>query len=106
MSTEIAGYDGVVCGWTDSSGASFQLAVAQLDPEIIEALKNEYYTTSKAVPTYGKPPEVEGYYEVAGGRGVADAFVGQYWLEASSESFVEPGDPEQLVRAALDALTS
>ncbi|WKK71711.1 hypothetical protein Q0F99_00325 [Rathayibacter oskolensis] len=56
VSTEIAGYDGVVCGWTDSSGASFQLAVAQLDPEIIEALKNEYYTTSKAVPTYGKPP--------------------------------------------------
>ncbi|MWV50425.1 hypothetical protein GRS96_14215 [Rathayibacter sp. VKM Ac-2803] len=105
VSTEIAGYDGVVCGWADESGATFQLAVAQLDPAIIEALKNEYYTTSNAVPTYGKPPAVEGYYEVASGRGVADAFVEQYWLEASSESFVEPGDPEPLVRAALDALT-
>ncbi|KQP97462.1 MULTISPECIES: hypothetical protein [unclassified Rathayibacter] len=104
VSAEIAGYDGVVCGWSDDAGATFQLAVAQLDPEIIEALKNEYYTTSKAVPTYGKPPAVEGYYEVASGRGVADAFVDQYWLEVSSESFVEPGDPEPLVRAALDAL--
>ncbi|SMH34494.1 hypothetical protein SAMN06295885_1005 [Rathayibacter oskolensis] len=105
VSTEIAGYDGLVCGWSDGSGATLQLAVAQLDPDIIEALKNEFYTTSNAVPTYGKPPAVEGYYEVASGRGVADVLAEQYWLEASSESFVEPGDPEPLVRAALSALT-
>lgn len=104
VSTEIAGYDGLVCGWSDSSGAELQLAVAHLDPDIIEALKNEFFSTSEAVPTYGKPPAIEGYYEVADGRGVADAFVGEYWLEASSASFVEPGDPEPLVRSALDAL--
>ncbi|QHC59345.1 hypothetical protein [Rathayibacter sp. VKM Ac-2760] len=104
VSAEIAGYDGLVCGWSGAEGADFQVAVAQLDPAIIEALKNEYFTTSEAVPTYGRPPEIEGYYEVADGRGVADAFVGDYWLEASSASFVEPGDPEPLVRAALAAL--
>lgn len=104
VSSEIAGYDGLVCSWADDSGADFQLAVAHLDAGIIEALKNEFFTTSEAVPTYGKPPEVEGYYEVADGRGVADAFIGEYWLEASSASFIEPGDPDPLVRAALDAL--
>ncbi|QHF23902.1 hypothetical protein GTU73_07710 [Rathayibacter sp. VKM Ac-2804] len=104
VSTEIAGYQGQVCGWSGPDGADFQIAVAQLDPAIIEALKNEYFTTSAAVPTYGRPPEIEGYYEIANGRGVADAFIGDYWIEASSASFVEPGDPEPLVRAALDAL--
>lgn len=104
VSREIAGYDGLVCGWSDGSGAELQLAVAHLDPGVIEALKNEFFTTSEAVPTYGKPPEVEGYYRVADDRGVADAFVGEYWLEASSASFVEPGDPEPLVRSALDVL--
>ena len=104
VSAEIAGYDGLVCGWTGAEGADFQVAVAQLDPAVIEALKNEFFTTSEAVPTYGRPPEIEGYYELDGGRGVADAFVDDYWLEASSASFVEPGDPEPLVRAALDAL--
>ena len=93
VSREIAGYDGLVCGWADASGAELQLAVAHLDPAVIEALKNEFFTTSEAVPTYGKPPEVEGYYRVADGRGVADAFIGEYWLEASSASFIEPGDP-------------
>ena len=104
VSTEIASYDGLVCGWADPEGADVQLAVAQLEPAVIEALKNEFFTTSEAVPTYGRPPEIEGYYEVADGRGVADAFIGDYWLEASSASFVEPGDPEPLVRAALAAL--
>ncbi|WP_127886177.1 hypothetical protein [Rathayibacter festucae] len=104
VSAEIAGYDGLVCGWADSEGADFQVAVARLDPAVIEALKNEFFTTSEAVPTYGRPPEIEGYYEVADSRGIADAFIGDHWLEASSASFVEPGDPEPLVRAALDAL--
>lgn len=104
VSREIAQYDGLLCGWSDGSGAELQLAVAHLDPDVIEALKNEFFTTSKAVPTYGRPPQIEGYYQVADGRGVADAFVGEYWVEASSASFVEPGDPEPLVRAALAAL--
>ncbi|NRD08085.1 hypothetical protein [Rathayibacter agropyri] len=104
VSREIAQYDGRVCGWTDDSGAQLQLAVAHLAPSVIEALKNEYFTTSKAVPTYGRPPEIEGYYQVADGRGVADAFVGDYWIETSSASFIEPGDPEPLVRSALAAL--
>ncbi|PPG54052.1 hypothetical protein C5C24_00730 [Rathayibacter sp. AY2B3] len=104
VSEEIAQYDGLVCGWSDDSGAELQLAVAHLDPAVIEALKNEFFTTSKAVPTYGKPPEIEGYYQVAEGRGAADAFVGEYWIEASSASFVEPGDPEPLVRSAIGVL--
>ncbi|AZZ55642.1 hypothetical protein [Rathayibacter iranicus] len=104
VSTEIAQYDGRVCGWSDDSGTQLQLAVAHLAPNVIEALKNEYFTTSKAVPTYGRPPEIEGYYQVTDGRGVADAFVGDYWIETSSASFIEPGDPEPLVRSALAAL--
>ncbi|MBF4463503.1 MULTISPECIES: hypothetical protein [unclassified Rathayibacter] len=104
VSREIAGYNGTVCGWSTASGADVQLAVAHLEPAVIEALKNEFYTTSKAVPSYGKPPTIEGYYRVADGRGVADAFVGEYWIEASSVAFVEPGDPEPLMRSALTAL--
>lgn len=104
VSQEIAQYNGLVCGWSDDSGAQLQLAVAHLDPDVIEALKNEFFTTSKAVPTYGEPSQVEGYYQVTEGRGVADAFVGEYWIESSSASFIEPGDPEPIIRSALGAL--
>ena len=104
VSNEIAGYDGLVCGWSDDAGADFQLAVAHLDAPLVEALKNEFFRRSNAVPTYGKPPAVEGYYEVASGRGVADVLLDEHWIEASSASFIEPGDPEPLVRAAVAAL--
>ncbi|WP_157602263.1 hypothetical protein [Rathayibacter sp. Leaf296] len=104
VSVEIAGYDGLVCGWSDDTGAELQIAVAHLDTSLVEALKNEFFRTSNAVPTYGKPPAVEGYYEVASGRGVADVLLDEHWIEASSASFVEPGDPEPLVRAAVAAV--
>ncbi|AJM77914.1 hypothetical protein C5C66_07875 [Rathayibacter toxicus] len=106
VSREIAGYNGTVCGWTNGSGATLQLAVAHLRPQVIEALKNEFFTTSKAVPSYGTAPTVEGYFHVVEGRGVADVFIGEYWVETSSTSFVEPGDPEPLVRSALQMLSS
>ncbi|NQX11375.1 hypothetical protein HQQ80_07050 [Microbacteriaceae bacterium VKM Ac-2855] len=103
VGAEIAGFDGLVCGWASEAG-SFEVAVAQLDADVIEDLKNASYEGSTAVPTYGKPPEIEGYFTTASGSGVADVFVDDFWIETTGTAYVEPGDPAQLIAAAIAAL--
>jgi hypothetical protein len=56
------------------------------------------------VPTYGAPPAVTGVFRVVGGAGEVQVFTPTYWLTASSTMFFEPGDADQLVRAALSHL--
>ena len=56
---------------------------------------------SKPVPTYGTPPEVEGYFAQAGGTGEAQVFPGPYWIVVDSVALFEPGDAQQLVAAVL-----
>jgi hypothetical protein len=52
------------------------------------------------VPTY----EVEGYFEIDGAVGVAQAITSPYWVAMVSPVFLEPGDAAPLMLSAVTAL--
>jgi hypothetical protein len=92
---------GIACRWQNqSSGTTIDISVAHLDSASIEALKNAAVTQSTMVPTYGD----EAYFTTSAGTGTAIAFQGDYWLVATSVEFLEPGDPADLINAALGQL--
>jgi hypothetical protein len=92
---------GVACRWQNqTSGDTIDVSVAHLDAASIESLKNAAVEKSTMVPTYGD----EAYFSVSGGAGTAIVFQGDYWLVATSVDFLEPGDPADLITAALGAL--
>jgi hypothetical protein len=92
---------GIACRWQNqTSGDAIDISVAHLDAASIESLKNDAVAKSTMVPTYGD----EAYFSVSGGIGTAIVFQGNYWLVASSVDFLEPGDPADLITAALSAL--
>ncbi|MFT4029004.1 MAG: arginyl-tRNA synthetase [Protaetiibacter sp.] len=94
--------DGVACRWqNDTSGDPVDISVASFDTAALEAKKNATYSASTMVPTYGGD---EGYFTVADGVGEAVVFVDSYWLVVRSPVFLEPGDAEPIVSAALSAL--
>ena len=93
---------GIACRWQNqTSGDIIDVSVAHLDPASIEALKNDAVEKSTMVPTYGD----EAYFSTSGGVGTAIVFQGDFWLVATSVEFLEPGDPADLINAALGALT-
>ncbi len=92
---------GIACRWQNqTSGDTIDVSVAHLDAASIEALKNAAVEKSTMVPTYGD----EAYFSTSGGVGTAIVFQGDYWLVATSVDFLEPGDPADLITAALGAL--
>ena len=92
---------GVACRWSNqTSGDTIDISAAHLDSASIESLKNQSIATGKLVPTYGD----EAYFHVANGVGTAVVFQGNYWVVATSVDFLEPGDPADLIDAALSAL--
>lgn len=93
--------EGIACSWVNqTSGETIEVAVAHLAEDGLTALKNDLVMTSNSVPTY----DVEGYFAVDGGLGVAEAFPDPYWLTATSTGFFEPGDAQPLIAAAIAAL--
>jgi hypothetical protein len=100
-----ADYDGLNCGLLNqSSGGMIEVSVTQPNDVLLAQLKNEAINSSQIVPTYGTPPAVEGYFSVAGGPGVAQVFTPTYWITVGSTEFIEPGDAEALVSAAVSNL--
>ena len=92
---------GIACRWQNqTSGDTIDISVAHLDAASIESLKNNAVGKSTMVPTYGD----EAYFSTSGGVGTAIVFQGNYWLVATSVDFLEPGDPADLITAALGAL--
>ncbi|MDP9027063.1 MAG: hypothetical protein M3N46_05830 [Actinomycetota bacterium] len=92
---------GIACRWSNqTSRDTIDISVAHLDAASIENLKNEAVSQGTLVPTYGD----EAYFRVSGGIGTAVVFQGNYWLVATSVDFAEPGDPSDLIDAALTAL--
>jgi len=92
---------GIACRWSNqTSGDTIDISVAHLDAASIESLKNDAVSKGTLVPTYGD----EAYFSTSGGVGTAVVFQGDYWLVATSIDFAEPGDPSDLIDAALGAL--
>jgi hypothetical protein len=93
---------GIACRWSNqTSGDTIDISVAHLDAASIENLKNAAVSKGTLVPTYGD----EAYFGTAAGVGTATVFKGNYWLVATSVAFAEPGDPSDLITAALGALS-
>lgn len=94
---------GVACQWVrESGGGTIDLSVAAYSEAQLDGLKNDAFTSSTMVPTYGD----EAYFEVDGGVGTAIVFQGPYRLVVSSESFFEPGEPTGIIESALGALAA
>ena len=93
---------GTACGFLNqSSGEVIEVAVATPTEASGEARRNAAALSSKPVPTYGTPPDVEGYFVLAGGTGEAQVFHGPYWIVVDSAALFEPGDAQQLVTAVI-----
>jgi hypothetical protein len=93
---------GTACGWLNqTSGEVIEVGVATPPTGALETRMNAAAMASTPVPTYGTPPEVEGYFAQAGGTGEAQVFSGPYWIVLDSEALFEPGDAQQLVAAVL-----
>ena len=96
---------GTACGYLNqTSGEVIEVGVATPSPDAGEARRNEAAMTSHVVPTYGTPPQIEGYFSQGGGTGVAQVFHGPYWIVIESAALFEPGDAQQLVAAVIDNL--
>jgi hypothetical protein len=94
---------GVACRWVfESGGGTMDISVARLPEERITELKNEAFTSSQMVPTYGE----EAYFEVEGGVGTAIVFQDRFWMVVSSEAFAEPGEPTEIIDSALAELAT
>lgn len=96
---------GTACGLLNqTSGEVIEVGVATPPPGALESRMNAAAVTSSPVPTYGTPPDVEGYFVQAGGTGEAQVFTGGYWIVLDSAALFEPGDAQQLVTAILGNL--
>jgi len=96
---------GTACGWLNqTSGEVIEIGVATLPPGALEQRKNEAALGSNVVPTYGTPPDIEGYFRQVAGNGEAQVFRGTYWIVIDSDALFEPGDAQQLVTAVLGNL--
>ena len=96
---------GTACGWMNqTSGEIIEVGVATPTPDALLAHQSDAAMASTPVPTYGTPPEVEGYFTQAAGSGEVQVFSGPYWIVIRSAALFEPGDAGQLVADVLGNL--
>jgi hypothetical protein len=100
---DIAAQRGRVCVWRDGAGdTTVTLGVASLPAAPLTKLKDSLYEDSNSVPTY----TVEGYFDMDGDVGRADAFVDPYWVDVESTLFTEPGTAQPMMDAVRAALVA
>jgi hypothetical protein len=103
--TQVVEHGGTACGYVNqTSGDVVAVAVATPTASQLETLGNSAASTSTAVPTYGTPPDVEGYFTQSGNEGEAQIFTGPYWIVLNSPALFEPGDAQQLVADVIGNL--
>jgi hypothetical protein len=103
----VADAEGTVCGWSNqTNGDLVELGVATLPENAYATQVGRAAVDSTAVPTYGTPPEVEGFFSQSGGLGRAQVFADGHWVVLESREFFEPGDAEQLVAFVLGNLAA
>ncbi len=95
--------NGIACGYLhQTSNETMMFALSQPSPEQLTLALNAAATSSSAVPTYGAPPAVTGFFNAE--KDEVQVFTPTYWLVATSTMFYEPGDADILVQAALSHL--
>jgi hypothetical protein len=106
LAERVIALGGTACGLLNqSSGATIEYAAANVGAETSASLKAAAATQANAVPTYGTPPSVDGFFAVDSGVGTAQVFTaaGQ-WIVVDSTEFFEPGDAQTLVESMLGNL--
>lgn len=92
---------GTACGWVNlTSGETMTVSVAALSLDELGKLKSDIASAGSPVTTLG----VDAFFASDGGTGTIDVFSGKRWLSASSTWFLEAGDAQPIVSAALEAL--
>ncbi|WP_105034446.1 iron ABC transporter ATP-binding protein [Cryobacterium aureum] len=105
LSETAATYNGLTCGWSNqTSGELIEISVVAPNDVLMTTLKQQADADSQAVPTYGTPPAVDGFFTYAGGVGEAQVFTEKYWVTLSTSAFFEPGDAESLISTVLSHL--
>ncbi|TFD05611.1 MULTISPECIES: iron ABC transporter ATP-binding protein [unclassified Cryobacterium] len=100
-----ATYNGLTCGWSNqTSGELIEISVVAPNDVLMTTLKHQADADSQAVPSYGTPPAVDGFFTYAGGVGQAQVFTEKYWVTLSTAAFFEPGDAEPLISTVLSHL--
>ncbi|WP_166790632.1 MULTISPECIES: hypothetical protein [unclassified Cryobacterium] len=100
-----ASFQGLTCGLLNqSSDGTIEISLTQPNAQLMTQQQDKAVASSKIVPTYGTPPTAQGFFAVTNGIGEAQVFTDTYWLTISSSNFLEPGDAESLVSAALGHL--
>jgi hypothetical protein len=94
----VAAAEGTTCGWSNqTSGEVIEVGVATLPEHAYELQVGDAALHSNPVPTYGTPPEMEGFFRQSGGTGQAQVFTDGYWIVIESPVLFEPGDAQGLV---------
>lgn len=93
---------GTACGLLNQSdGSVIEFGVATPPAGALETRRGDAALNSHVVPTYGTPPDVEGYFSRTGDVGEAQVFTGPYWVVIGSTALIEPGDAQTLITAML-----
>ncbi|GAA1841358.1 iron ABC transporter ATP-binding protein [Agromyces salentinus] len=93
---------GTACGYLNQTSAEvIEVAVATPSAAALVTLANDAAATSSAVPTYGTPPDVTGFFTRSGEHGQVQVFSGPYWVVLDSTAIFEPGDAQTLVADVL-----
>ncbi len=102
LAATAATYNGLTCGWSNqTSGELIEVSVVAPNDVLMTTLKQQADADSQAVPTYGTPPTVDGFFTYSGGSGQAQVFIGTYWITLSTPVFGEPGDAAGLLSVIL-----
>ncbi|MET0783832.1 MAG: hypothetical protein ABWY53_05850 [Leifsonia flava] len=103
---DAAAASGLACGYVNqTSGELIEVAVAQPSESEFVSLKQTAASTMTAVPTYGTPPAVDGFFTQSQDIGTVQVFTADgYWLVARSTAFFEPGDAGKIIEPALTHL--
>ncbi|GAA2040204.1 hypothetical protein GCM10009819_27050 [Agromyces tropicus] len=102
---DVAAAEGTACGYLNqTSGDLLEIGVATLPEHAYELQVGDAALHSKAVPTYGTPPDVEGFFRRSGDVGQAQVFSDGYWIVVESPALFEPGDAQGLVAVIVGNL--
>ncbi|WP_438855259.1 iron ABC transporter ATP-binding protein [Agromyces sp. M3QZ16-3] len=99
---DVVAASGTACGWSNqTSGEVIEVGVATLPEHAYELQVGDAAMHSNPVPTYGTPPDVEGFFRQSGEVGQAQVFSNGYWIVIESAALFEPGDAQGLVADVL-----
>lgn len=95
-----AGMDGIACGYTNTSGQSLEVGIAEPSAQTLASIKEQVSASSTVTEAFG----TTGYFTVTGGAGDAEVFPATYWISAVSPAFAADTDAKSIISSAIQVL--